>query len=39
MNELYDSIDYENLNFEYVDKRNNDVWVLWVLWLLWVYGF
>ena len=39
MNELYDSIDYENLNFEYVGKRNNDVWVLWVLWLLWVYGF
>ena len=25
MSELYDSVDYENLNFEYVDKRNNDV--------------
>ena len=25
MSELYDSIDYENLNFKYVDKKNNDV--------------
>ena len=25
MSELYDSVDYENLNFEYVDKKINDV--------------
>ena len=25
MNELYDSVGYKNLNFEYVNKKNNDV--------------
>ena len=25
MKELHDSVDYNNLNFEYVDPRNNDV--------------
>ena len=25
MKELHDSFDYNNLNFEYVDPRNNDV--------------
>ena len=25
MKELYDSVDYKNLNFKYVDPKNNDV--------------
>ena len=25
MKELHDSVNYKNLNFEYVDKKNNDV--------------
>ena len=25
MKELYDSVEYENLNFKYVDSKNNDV--------------
>ena len=25
MSELHDKVDYKNLNFEYVDKKNNDI--------------